>query len=91
MRSLVTLLPLFTLYIAAAEQLWQIGEQVQTSSGTIVGHHSKDRPEVSEYLGIPFVQAPVGQLRWAAPVPFKGTGTILADKFVCSRCHSWQV
>jgi hypothetical protein len=33
-----------------------VGQQVQTSSGPVTGHGASGAPEVSEYLGIPFVR-----------------------------------
>lgn len=38
-----------------------------TSSGAVRGHAARNRTEVSEYLGIPYAQPPMGQLRFAAP------------------------
>jgi hypothetical protein len=65
---------------------WTVGQAVNTSSGTIVGHPATNRTSVSEYLGIPFAQPPVGNLRFAAPVPFQGNGSsIIAAKYVSSQ------
>ncbi|KAH7346723.1 Alpha/Beta hydrolase protein [Rhexocercosporidium sp. MPI-PUGE-AT-0058] len=58
-----------------------VGQTVQTSSGPVTGHASSKFPEVSEYLGIPFGQAPVGDLRFAAPVKFIGTSPINGSTF----------
>jgi hypothetical protein len=82
-NALVLLLSLVgpTLSTAAPQQPWQVGEVVQTSSGPVKGHASREVPSVSEYLGINYAQAPVGNLRWALPVPFKGSGVVNADKF----------
>ena len=42
--------------------------QVQTSTGgTIIGHRAPNRPSVTEFLGIRYAAAPVGNLRFAAP------------------------
>jgi len=45
---------------------------VKTSNGTIRGRIA-DAPQggsrVAEYLGIPFAQPPLGELRYADPVP----------------------
>lgn len=65
-----------------------IGQPVKTTSGTVVGHAAKTRAEVSEYLGIPFAQAPVNELRWAAPVRFSGDGEIQASSFVRTSDNS---
>ncbi|KAF8194029.1 Alpha/Beta hydrolase protein [Mycena galopus ATCC 62051] len=42
---------------------------IQTSSGTIHGVINETVPTVRQWLGIPFAQAPVGDLRWLAPLP----------------------
>jgi hypothetical protein len=41
--------------------------QVNTTSGIILGHQAPNRTGVSEFLGIQYGQAPVGELRFAAP------------------------
>ena len=63
---------------------WKIGEGVQTTSGLVMGHEAAwpAGSAVSEYLGIPFAQPPVGELRWQKPVAFRGNGTINNAKFV---------
>lgn len=56
---------------------------VKTTSGPIVGHAAQRNPAVSEYLGIPYAAAPVGNLRFAAPVAYKSNGSaIQADAYV---------
>lgn len=57
---------------------------IRTSSGTIQGHKAPNRPAVVEYLGIPFAKSPVGDLRFAAPQAYTGTGIFQASKFVGS-------
>lgn len=60
-----------------------IGGPVNTTSGTVRGKASSLRPDVSEYLGIPYAKAPTGDLRFAAPVPAdKSPGVINATAFV---------
>jgi cholinesterase len=54
---------------AAAQTAWTVGQTVQTTSGQIKGHASAWKPAVSEYLGVPYAQPPVGALRFAAPQP----------------------
>jgi hypothetical protein len=62
---------------------WYVGQAVRTTSGTVVGHAAKGAPQVSEYLGIPFAAAPVGNLRFAAPQPYRNDGGMLvAANFV---------
>ena len=60
-----------------------VGQGVQTSSGLAQGQPASSRPQVSEYLGIPFAKPPVGNLRFAAPQTFVGSGSIKATAFVC--------
>src|ERR1700760_3062658 len=78
MRSL---LALQTLTCLAAAQTWSIGQAVRTSGGHVVGKASDWKPAVSEYLGIPFAQPPVGELRFAAPRPFNGAKHVDATKY----------
>jgi hypothetical protein len=64
---------------------WTIGKPVDTTSGIITGHHAPwpANSGVSEYLGIPYGQNPVGNLRFAAPKRFSGKGNqILGAKWV---------
>ncbi|KAL8995953.1 MAG: hypothetical protein Q9169_004426 [Polycauliona sp. 2 TL-2023] len=46
--------------------------QVQTSNGLIIGHGAPNASSVIEYLGIPYAQPPIGDLRFAAPVAIQG-------------------
>lgn len=50
---------------------WSPGQPVQIKTGTVQGASSKLRPEVSAYLGIPFGQPPIGDLRFEPPIPVK--------------------
>ncbi|KAJ5305979.1 hypothetical protein N7508_004994 [Penicillium antarcticum] len=56
-----------------------VGASVRTSSGLIKGHPAPYRPEVSEYLGIPYASPPTGDLRFAPPVAFASEDTIEAS------------
>ena len=49
---------------------------VETSSGSLIGHAAGNRTRVTEFLGIRYAEAPVGELRFAAPKKYqapKGT------------------
>ena len=59
-----------------------VGQTVETSSGLVAGHAATYYPEVREYLGIPYAQAPVGDLRFAAPVKLAGSSIINGSAFV---------
>lgn len=54
-------------------------EPVETSSGLIAG---KTLPSgVNAWLGIPYAQAPVRELRWRAPQPVSWPGVYNADRY----------
>lgn len=57
---------------------------IQTSNGAIIGHKATSAPQVIEYLGIPYAKPPIGDLRFAAPVKFKGDAksTLEASEYV---------
>ncbi|RHZ49641.1 uncharacterized protein CDV56_102850 [Aspergillus thermomutatus] len=79
--------PLFylCLFLSALVETYAfaIGGPVNTTSGPVQGQSSSLRPEVSEYLGIPFAQPPVGNLRFAAPLAVtRSSGIINATSYV---------
>lgn len=47
---------------------WTVAQQTTIKSGVVRGAPSTIRPDVSAYLGIPFGQPPVGNLRFEPPV-----------------------
>ena len=59
-----------------------VGQIVETSSGAVAGHAATNYPEVSEYLGIPYAQPPVGDLRFAVPVKYAGSSMLNGSVFV---------
>ena len=60
---------------------FKVGQEVSTTSGIIQGHAASNRTEVSEYLGIPFAQPPLGGLRFAAPKPYRSSAHLNASSF----------
>ncbi|CAL3969340.1 hypothetical protein PZA11_006090 [Diplocarpon coronariae] len=60
---------------------WTVGQTVETDSGRVIGHAARNNTQVSEYLGIPYGQAPIGDLRFAAPVKYTGNSLINATSF----------
>jgi cholinesterase len=68
--------------VAAIPMDWTVGQAVNTTSGTIIGHASKVDPSVSEYLGIPWGAPPTGPGRFFPPKPVaKSAEPIVAAKF----------
>jgi len=61
---------------------FKVGQTVVTSSGAVSGHAAARYAEVSEYLGIPYAKAPVGDLRFAAPVKYTGSSSLNGSVFV---------
>ena len=70
---------------------WTVGQRVQTSSGPVSGQAAANESEVSQYLGIPFAQAPTGNLRFAPPIQFNGTELIDGSSFVGLYINSTAV
>lgn len=60
-----------------------VGRVVETDSGRVQGHPADGAPLVSEYLGIPYAQPPVGDLRFQPPAAFEGDSVINGTNFVC--------
>lgn len=54
---------------------------VSTSNGPIIGHSASNSDYVVEYLGIPFAQPPVGDLRFAPPAKITAKNTYEAAQY----------
>jgi hypothetical protein len=67
---------------ARQNQNWTVGQTVQTTSGPVNGHAAGIYPQVSEYLGIPFAQPAIGDLRFAPPEKYTGNSTINGTNYV---------
>ncbi|KAF7947941.1 hypothetical protein EAE96_009011 [Botrytis aclada] len=63
---------------------------VNTTSGQVAGHPSPKKPAVYEYLGIPFAQPPIGDLRFAPPQPFVENESLNGTNFgyTCPKLFS---
>jgi hypothetical protein len=89
-----TVFPLFAYPLAWASPLdhlqnhFAVGQVVQTSSGPVAGHAASGYPDVSEYLGIPFAQPPVGDLRFSPPVEYTGSALLNASTYVGDKLIS---
>lgn len=55
---------------------------VVTSNGRISGHPAPGMRDTIEFLGIPYAQPPIGQLRFAEPLPPKGKTAYVALEWV---------
>ncbi|KAB5585574.1 carboxylesterase [Coniochaeta sp. 2T2.1] len=60
---------------------WSVGQAVNTTSGPVSGHGAANLTDVSEYLGIPYAEPPLGSLRFQPPVRYEGTTPINGTEF----------
>jgi cholinesterase len=88
--NMLSLLALSCLTSVACAQ-WTVSQSVKTTSGEIKGHSSSWKPAVSEYLGIPYAEPPVGNLRWAAPKPLRSNKAIDAAEFSATCLPNIQI
>lgn len=70
----------------------QSSPQVTTTSGVIIGHAASNRTGVTEFLGIKYGEAAVGELRFAAPKRYVApAGTVYnASEWVSCMCTVYQ-
>jgi Carboxylesterase family len=66
---------------------WTIGQTVSTRSGPVRGHAASKASEVSVYLGIPYAQPPIDDLRFAPPQKYSGNTIIDGTNFVSRLYH----
>jgi hypothetical protein len=66
--------------LAPAQQKYDL--DVLTSNGKITGHVAPGMHNTAEFLGIPYAQPPVGELRFAEPSPPKGKIDYVAEDWV---------
>lgn len=57
-------------------------ETVDTTNGNVIGHRVAGSGDVWEYLGRPYAQPPLGQLRFAAPHNLNRTRIYNATTFI---------
>lgn len=56
-----------------------VGYPINTTSGLVSGHAAPNASTVSEYLGIPYAVPPLGELRFAPPVRYYGSGNLSGE------------
>jgi len=83
------LTPLLILSVQALSRT--VGAQIQTSSGVVSGHPASNASGVSEYLGIPFAQPPVGKLRFQPPVPLSSPSSVVNGSAFVSISYPFRV
>ncbi|KAJ5381800.1 CAZyme family CE10 [Penicillium cataractarum] len=57
-------------------------QQAYVGSGAVIqGHNASQNPSVTEWLGVPYAQPPIGQLRFAPPQTYTPRGLQVASKY----------
>ncbi|KAK8092401.1 triacylglycerol lipase V precursor [Apiospora kogelbergensis] len=60
--------------------------KVKTTSGLLIGHPGPNRSDVVEFLGVPYAEAPIGELRFAPPLPYRSSdGIVNANEWTPSK------
>ena len=72
----------FVSFTIAAAQQQKYDLDVITSNGKITGHIAPGMRNTVEYLGNPYAQPPVGELRFAGPLPLEGKTDYVAEEWV---------
>lgn len=60
--------------------------RVFTTSGIVYGHSAPNASNVTEYLGIPYAQPPVGSLRFADPQAYSNRSRIIDGSAFAADC-----
>lgn len=80
--SVISLISLLNrLAHASPTSQYSCAQTIKTSNGAITGHASKNASSVCEYLGIPYAQPPVGDLRFAPPLKYNDSGAYIAANY----------
>lgn len=79
MKQLKINVVLASLLMSFAMSAQDAAVRVQTHEGTLEGIKSSD-DHIERYLGVPYAQPPVGDLRWVAPQPLDKRSEVLEVK-----------
>jgi hypothetical protein len=66
--------------LATAQQKYDL--DVVTSNGKITGHLAPGMRKTVEFLGIPYAQPPIGELRFVEPLPLDRETDYVAEDWV---------
>jgi hypothetical protein len=77
MRGTLVLNSFISLALAARQKY-----DVETTNGKIMGHLAPGMNSTIEFLGVPYAQPPVGQLRFAEPLPPREKSSYIASDWV---------
>ncbi|EFQ35165.1 carboxylesterase [Colletotrichum graminicola M1.001] len=67
-------------------RFWTVGQPVTTTSGRVDGHVASGADQVSEYLGIPYAQPPVGALRFQPPATYDASSSPINGSAFGHQC-----
>ncbi|KAL2852234.1 Alpha/Beta hydrolase protein [Aspergillus pseudodeflectus] len=86
--TLSTLALMSTLPLTTA---WEAGLSVNTTSGAVRGIYLENTQQVRAFLGIPYAEAPAGDLRWAPPERKRHAKSVLDATAFGSRCPQTEI
>ncbi|OCL09500.1 para-nitrobenzyl esterase [Glonium stellatum] len=72
----LTVVVIFSRKVAAVSSL-----SISTSVGTVYGLINGTTPNVAQFLGVPYAEPPIGDLRWLPAIPKSKVGSIDATAF----------
>ncbi len=75
--------------VAPPEPLPDLGVEITLAAGDLVGRDS-ERAAAWEWLGVPYAEAPVGELRWKAPRPVRGWSGTLETQALAPPCPQFN-
>ncbi|KAJ5661364.1 chlorogenic acid esterase precursor [Penicillium longicatenatum] len=80
LAAILSALEVFGAPTSSSKTAKDAGLLIQTSSGSIKGFFNSSAPDVCQFLGVPFAEPPVGDLRFARPQEVTSKGKVKAHK-----------